>query len=48
MSCAITAERSIWVVDSGLPKEAQVQSHSPDGANVPSNAGTLAPLGACD
>jgi len=30
-------------VDSGGPKEAQVQLHSPGGANVPSFEGTLAP-----
>jgi len=31
------------VVDSGGPKEAQVQSYSPGGANVPSQERTLAP-----
>jgi len=35
---------SVWVVDSGGPKEAQVQSYSPGGANV----GTLAPPGEYD
>jgi len=34
MSCAKVA--AIWIVDSGGPKEAQVQSYSPGGANVPS------------
>ena len=46
MSCAKTAEPidflfgwwTKWV------KDAQVQSYSPGGANVPSNVGTLAPL----
>ena len=32
------------VVDSGGQKEAQVQWHSPGGANVPSWEGTLVPL----
>jgi len=32
----------MWVVDSGGPKEAQVQSYSLGGANVPSWEGTLA------
>ena len=38
----------IWVVYSGAPKEAQVQSYSPGGANVPSWEGTLAPAGEYD
>jgi len=32
-------------VDSGGPKEAQVQSYLPGGANVPTREGTLAPPG---
>jgi len=32
---------TIWVVDSGGPKEAQVQSYSPGGANMPTWDGTL-------
>jgi len=36
---------SVWVVDSGGLKEAQVQSYLLDGANVPSLEGTLAPPG---
>ena len=39
MSYAKTAEPidfAIWVVDSGELKQAQVQSYSPGGANVPS------------
>ena len=44
MSCARTAERvDLPFVDSGGPKEAQVQSYSPGGANVPTWKGTLAP-----
>ena len=40
MSCAETAEPidlpfELWLVDPGGPKEAQVQSYSPGGANVP-------------
>jgi len=31
----------VWIVDSGGPKEAQVQSYSPGGANVPTWKGTL-------
>jgi len=27
---------AIWAVDSGVPKEAKVQSYSPGGTNVPS------------
>jgi len=36
VSCAKTAEPIDWVVDTSGPKEAQVQSYSPDGTNVPS------------
>ena len=36
------ARFAVWVVDSGGPKEAQVQSYSPGGANVPTWDGTLA------
>ena len=46
MSCAKTAQPidlPFLVVDSGGAKEAQVQSYSPGGANVPSLEGTLAP-----
>jgi len=32
-----------WVVDSGGPKEAQLQLYLPGGANVPTWEGTLAP-----
>jgi len=39
---------AVWVVDSGGPKEAQVQSYSPGGANVPSHVDTLAPSGEYD
>jgi len=31
-----TDQFAVWVVDSGGPKEAQVQPYSPSGANVPS------------
>jgi len=44
MSCAEMAEPidlPFMVVDSRGPKEAQVQSHSPGGANVPTWEGTL-------
>ena len=34
---------AVWVVDLGGPTEAQVELHSPGGANVPSHVGTLAP-----
>jgi len=37
----LTDRFAVWVVDSGGPKEAQVQW--PRGANVPSCEGTLAP-----
>jgi len=49
VSCAKTAE-PIDFFDCGLsgPKEVQVQSHSPGGANVPSCEGTLAPPVECD
>jgi len=46
MSAAKTTELidlPFWVVDSGGPKEAWIQSYSPGGANVPSWEGTLAP-----
>jgi len=39
---------AVWIVDSGGPKEAQVQSYSSGGANVPSWEGTLAPPGEYD
>jgi len=39
---------AVWVVDSGGPKEAQVQSCSPGGANMPTWEGTLAPPGEYD
>ena len=39
---------AVWVVDSGGLKEAQVQSYSPGGTNVPSWEGTLASLGEYD
>jgi len=39
---------AVWVVDSGGPKEAQVQSYSPSCANVPSWEGTPAPPGEYD
>ena len=39
---------AVWVVDSGGPKEAQVQSYSPGGANVPSHVSTLAASGEHD
>jgi len=39
---------AVWIVDSGGPKEAQVQSYSPGGANVPTWEGTLAPPGGYD
>jgi len=50
MSCAKTAEPiylqfGLWT--RGL-KDAQVQSYSSDGANVPTWEGTLAPPGECD
>jgi len=49
VNCAETADRfTVWMVDSGGLKEAQVQSYSPDGANVPSHVGTLAPPGKYD
>jgi len=32
---------AVWVVDSHGPKEAQVQSYSPGGANVPTWDGTF-------
>jgi len=35
----------VWIVHSGGPKEAQVQSYSPNGANVPTWEGTLEPPG---
>jgi len=39
---------AVWIVDSGGPKEAQVQSYSPGGASVPTWEGTLAPPGEYD
>ena len=39
---------AIWVVDSGWPKEAQVQSYLTGGANGPSWEGTLVPPGEYD
>jgi len=42
VSCAKTAETiDLSFVDSGGPKEAQVQSYSPSSANVPLWEGTL-------
>jgi len=38
----------VWVVDLGGPKEAQVQSYSPGGANMPTLEVTLAPPGEYD
>jgi len=43
-----TDQFAIWVVDSGRPKEAQVKSYLPGGANVPTWEGTLAPPGEYD
>jgi len=40
-----TGRFAIWVVESCGPKEAEVQSHSPGGANVPTWEGTLVPPG---
>ena len=51
VNCAKTAEPvdfAVWVVDSGWPKEAQVQSYSPGGTSAPSWEGTLAPHGEYD
>ena len=49
VNCAKTAglnrSTSVWAVDLGGPKEAQVQSYLSDGINVPSWEGTLASLG---
>jgi len=39
---------AVWVVDSGGPKEAQVQSYSSGGVNVPSREGALASPGEYD
>ena len=39
---------AVRVMDSGGPKEAQVQSYSPGGANVPSPVGTFAQPGKYD
>jgi len=39
---------ALWVVSSGGPKEAQVQSYSPGGASLPAREGTLAPRGEYD
>jgi len=50
VSCAepIKLPFGLWFVDSGGPKEAQVQSYSPGSANVPSSEGTLAQPGEYD
>jgi len=48
VSCARTAKPdrfAVWIVDSSGPKEAQVQSCSPGGADVPTWEGILAPPG---
>ena len=50
MSSARTAESidlpfAVWIMDSVEPKEAQIQLHSPGGASVPTQEGTLAPPG---
>jgi len=47
-TCWKAQSEAVWVVDSGGSKEAQVQSYSPGGANVPSLEGTLAPPGEYD
>jgi len=39
---------AVWVMDSGGPKEAQLLSYMPGGANVPSMEGTLATPGEYD
>jgi len=39
---------AVWVVDSGEPKEAQFQSYSTGGADVPTYEGTMAPPGEYD
>jgi len=39
---------AVWIVDSGGPKEAQAQSYSPGGANVPTLEGTFAAPGEYD
>jgi len=39
---------AVWVVDSGGPKEARVQSYSSGGATVPTWEGTMAPPGEYD
>ena len=39
---------AVWIVDSGGPKEAQVQSYSPAATYVPTWEGTLAPPGEYD
>jgi len=43
-----TGRFAVWIVDSGGPKEAQVQSYSPGGASVPTCEGTLALPGEYD
>ena len=51
MSCADRAEQIdllFEVVDSDGLMEAQVQSYSPVGANMPAWEGILAPPGECD
>jgi len=42
---AVWVMDSGWVVDSGRPKEAQVQLYLPGGASVPLRESTLAPPG---
>jgi len=44
----LTDRFAIWVVDSSGPKDAQVQSYSPGGANVPSWEDTFLPPGEYD
>jgi len=36
---------AVWAADSGMPKEAQVQSYSPGCTNVQSSENTLLPPG---
>ena len=47
VSCAKVAEviDAVWAADSGMPKEAQVQSYSPGCTNVQSSENTLLPPG---
>jgi len=37
----LTDRFAVWAVDSSVPKDAQIQSYSPGGANVPSWEDTL-------